>query len=53
MPKLTPARYRGRPRFWEIGNEMDHAWYFDGTQTQYVEMLRAGYQGAKEGDLLL
>ncbi|MCH5375087.1 MAG: hypothetical protein JJ992_14020, partial [Planctomycetes bacterium] len=42
-------RYRGKVRFYELWNEPDID-FFRGTQEQYIELLRAGYQAIKEAD---
>ena len=42
-------RYQGRVRYYELWNEPDIG-FFRGTQEQYIELLRAGYQAIKKTD---
>lgn len=42
-------RYRSKVRYYELWNEPDIG-FFQGTQEQYIELLRAGYRAIKEAD---
>ena len=44
------GRFRGSVQAWEVWNEENNGAFFLGDATQYVELLRAAYQGFKAGD---
>lgn len=45
----TVNRYKEAIRFWEIWNEADIA-FWHGTDEEYIQLMQAGYRGAKRAD---
>lgn len=46
----TVARYRGRVGLWEIWNEPDMAFFWNGSVADYARLLKVGYLAAKAAD---
>ena len=54
-PNGSWAQSQGLPtgvgvRHWEMWNEPDLSWFFDGTKDEYARLLKVGYYAAKQAD---
>jgi hypothetical protein len=48
--KAMAYHFAGRVQAWEVRNEPNATWSWNGTVSQYVMMLQSGYRGFKAGD---
>ena len=48
--RVLAARYRGRHVAYEIENEPNLSSYWNGTQDEYLQVLKSSYRGLKLGD---
>jgi polysaccharide biosynthesis protein PslG len=50
IARWVAAHWQGRVAAWEIWNEPDLPAFFGGNPRAYVELLKMGYEGVKDGD---
>ncbi|HBC88160.1 MAG TPA: hypothetical protein DCZ94_14515 [Lentisphaeria bacterium] len=43
-------RYKGKIRFWEMGNETDLEFFWNGTTDEYIKYLKIAYENVKKAD---
>jgi hypothetical protein len=46
----TVVHYRDRVKHWEIWNEVEWDWFWLGTEAEYAQLLKVGYQAVKAAD---
>jgi len=46
----TVLRYRDRVKHWEIWNEAEWEWFWLGSDAEYAQLLKVGYQAVKAAD---
>jgi hypothetical protein len=48
--KELTTHYKGQVKYFEVWNEEDNPKFWQGSNDQYLQMLRTAYEGAKEGN---
>jgi len=43
----TVLRYENRVKYWEMWNEVEWSWFWMGTDAEYAQLLKVGYQATK------
>ena len=46
----TVLRYRDRVKHWEMWNEAESGWFWLGSDAEYAQLLKVGYQAAEAAD---
>ena len=46
----TVKRARGRVRYWQVDNEADSPFFWQGSDEEYVQLLRTAYRAIKDAD---